>query len=345
MIYKNKNLIFLALSISFYTNSCFLFKEIYTYLNNKNFIHAAQIGDIKSLEKFLKNGFDINATNDNQCALNEAIYYNKKNTILFLIENGADVNLKNSANKTPLDFAIDKNDSEIVKILINNGAKITNSNSRMSPLIYACVKSKTDIVKTLIESGSNIDEKIYLDESPITLACEDGYTEIVKLLIDAGADINTQAFLDWTPLMKAVKYRHLEVVKLLLSNPKININIKNYERLTAYNIAVEEHYPEIVNIFKEKINEFKKEIYEAIRLQNLDLFKYYLLKIGSICIKDKNGNNMLHYAIKSGNLELVKFIISIKPELIWQKNKLGEVPLSYICFSQEMTNFFYNLTI
>lgn len=73
--------------------------------------------------------------------------------------------------------------------------------------------------------------------------------EITKILLgDERTDPNIQNYSDWTPLMYASLYGYTGIVKALLANPKINVNIKNSEGLTAYQIAMYAGHREIAKL-------------------------------------------------------------------------------------------------
>ncbi len=85
---------------------------------------AAAGGDIKSAEKFLFNGADVNGTNESKTTpLHFASHYGNKETAELLITKGADVNAKDIDDKSPLDFAIEDNHLEIADLLRKNGGK------------------------------------------------------------------------------------------------------------------------------------------------------------------------------------------------------------------------------
>lgn len=64
-----------------------------TALNAATLLSASESGDLQQVENFL--------------------------------ENGADVNMKNSEGKTPLQLAIDEDHTGVMKLLLNSGADIT----------------------------------------------------------------------------------------------------------------------------------------------------------------------------------------------------------------------------
>ena len=102
---------------------------------NSNFIIACQENDFKRAKQLLEKGADVNAMDEftNRPALAEVVFNENKDILNLLIQNGADVNKRESSSGiTPLMYAVMLHYSrldcekrkEIAKILIQNGADI-----------------------------------------------------------------------------------------------------------------------------------------------------------------------------------------------------------------------------
>ena len=138
---------------------------------------------------------------------------------------GADVNAKNSYDKTPLMSACGYNNFEIAKLLIEHGADVN-------------AKTK-DGYTALIYSANKI--------------CHNDTTAITKLLISNGVDVNAKN--DWgdTALHKMFvqqQYKHIESAKLLIENGA-DVNIKNIDRETPLDIVNKTQYGNRNDNFKE----------------------------------------------------------------------------------------------
>lgn len=76
-----------------------------------------------------------------------------------LIENGADLNLKEKGVAPLINFTL-YNNIEVVKLLIENGADLsTTDNNRMTPLLIATDYKHKDLMNLLLYKGSNINHK------------------------------------------------------------------------------------------------------------------------------------------------------------------------------------------
>ena len=81
--------------------------------------------NLEVAKMLLVSGADINAK-ENQWGytpLQTATASNYKNMVIFLIEQGADLNAKDKKGRTPYSLAIEERYSEMVKLLEEKGAK------------------------------------------------------------------------------------------------------------------------------------------------------------------------------------------------------------------------------
>ena len=107
-------------------------------------------GDLNEIESSIKNGCDINATDDNNnTALMSAICF-KPEVVELLLDSGANVNMKNYLGWTALMMASDYGYKEVVKLLIDNNADISKKNSAgKTALTLAKENRHNDIVEIL----------------------------------------------------------------------------------------------------------------------------------------------------------------------------------------------------
>ena len=123
----------------------------------------------------------------------------------FLLDNGADVNQKITADlvaspydddkgMTPLYFASFNNKLAVVEELIARGADVNfATKARVTPLYAASMQGHLSVVELLINHGTDVD---YLDKkgrASLHFAAENGHLSVVELLINHGADVNLAA--------------------------------------------------------------------------------------------------------------------------------------------------------
>ncbi len=93
---------------------------------NEKLINASKRGNFEEAQEAITEGANVNYRDNNgHTPLTYAAMFNKLNTAKLLIENGADVNAKDSDNNTsPLSYAISRGNLELVKLLLDNNADI-----------------------------------------------------------------------------------------------------------------------------------------------------------------------------------------------------------------------------
>lgn len=94
--------------------------------DDKNFVQAAQNGDTETLKILLDSGVQINNCYNNHNALTIAVENNHIQTAQLLLDRGAKVNSFNEAGKAALHYAHDLN---MVKLLLINGADVNLKNN------------------------------------------------------------------------------------------------------------------------------------------------------------------------------------------------------------------------
>jgi len=127
----------------------------------------------------------------NQQLLN-AIKSKDSVTVQQLIHKGANVNIKNHLDTTPLIFSIVANSPEVAQELIKAGADINarSNNGGYTPLMCAAFLGHEDLVKSLLAMGANINSVDDINDTAIIWALLGNNGRIADILLDAGANRN-----------------------------------------------------------------------------------------------------------------------------------------------------------
>ncbi len=114
-----------------------------------------------------------------------AAYLGQKETVEYLVENGADVNAvaKNTTGYTPLTGAVSQNHTEIAKMLVKSGSDVNHSyEGGFTPLTHAAFSGNAELVRFLLDHGADPNTKTSDGRSPLSFAIEKNHPQIVDLL-------------------------------------------------------------------------------------------------------------------------------------------------------------------
>ena len=167
----------------------------------------------------------VAGSNPARPAIHTAVRVGYTEILKFLLENGADVNAKNSCGCTPLHVAEPKYKAtaldelkELFKLLIQNGADVNaKNNDGESPLHKLAPKGYYNVVDLLVKKDADVDAQDKYGYTPlhtvILESCE--YDRMVEILIINGADLYAQDRFCHTPL-EIAKYRNYQQIDELI---------------------------------------------------------------------------------------------------------------------------------
>lgn len=134
----------------------------YSEIENK-LINAINSGNLNLVKKLIEenNDLDINSQRNNGWTfLHYSVAQGERKIANFLLENGANPDIKNHINNYPLNYAINYENIEIVKLLLEYHADINIVDFHgFSPIFKAIEKDNLDLFKLLVNMGANIKMK------------------------------------------------------------------------------------------------------------------------------------------------------------------------------------------
>jgi ankyrin repeat protein len=142
-----------------------------------------------------------------------------------LLQYGANINEKDSANETPLHIAILFGRNKHVSMLVDNGVDVNVKGvNGMTPVAYVMESKVSEnsisMLQKLIDGGADLNIKdIENQESPLDDAVYYGKPEFVRILLENGADPNIRDRFGETPIFEVCKLKldtGTQIIDLLL---------------------------------------------------------------------------------------------------------------------------------
>ena len=139
----------------------------------------------------------------------------------------------------------------IAEYLIDNGADLeVRDSSGNTPLLFAAYEGRYKVAKLLLEKGADIQAKNEMNWNALMQAASEGYTDVVKLLLEAGSEVNVRGKeIGETALILTSCKNAPEIVKNLLEY-KANKNIKDHNGDTALDYAKKPRYLDIITLLQ-----------------------------------------------------------------------------------------------
>ncbi|WP_419247334.1 ankyrin repeat domain-containing protein [Wolbachia endosymbiont of Rhagoletis indifferens] len=172
-------------------------------------------------DQWKKCGFDINYVFKDSpkefTLLHFAVNFGDINVTKLLLEEGADIDIKDQNKNTSLHLAASNGHTDTVKLLMEKGSDLSVVDKEGNTSLHlAASNGHTDIVKLLVEKGSDLSAVNKNGDTLLHLAASNGHTDIVKLLVEKGSDLSAVNKNGDTPLNIAFYNNHTKIVKCLM---------------------------------------------------------------------------------------------------------------------------------
>jgi cytohesin len=264
--------------------------------------HAVRQFQYRSVQFLLEHGADANVRDGRgRTALHLAATLKYAAVFPLLFKHKADVNAKDDFSSTPLCEAVISGDLEGVRALLARKADPNIAQrTGQTPLHEAAVRGHEEIAAVLLQHKADLNAGGILAGPPLESATR--YPRIMDRMIAKGADVNKQDAAGRTALHVATFNGRPEAVALLLKR-KADVEIKDNDGLTPLMWAVKERRTEIANLLR--------------RAGAIDPTPKDLALAGSI-----------HEAAGTGNLRKVKLQIAADPKKVDARSpSTGGTPL------------------
>jgi len=186
--------------------------------------------------------------------LHVAIYNERRDIALLLLEHGADTETRSNRDQTALYMASSRGYADVMRSLIDRGADLNaickdydeyDNHVEWTPLHVAISKEHRDIAILLLERGADTETWSGQDQTALYMASDRGCADIVQQLISHGADLNGESkefgeyyciIVKWTPLHVASRDGKPPITKMLLEHGADPDVLDNFCR-TALHVA------------------------------------------------------------------------------------------------------------
>jgi pectate lyase len=196
-----------------------------------------------------------------------------------------------------------------VKSLIARGADVNawDFGPSCRPLHSAVINGHKQVVELLIAKGADVNAGDGGHIKPLHHAAENGHKEIAELLIAKGADVNAKEENGGTPLHSAARAGHKEIVELLIAEGA-DVNAKNNDGQRPVDVAVQRGQKEIAELLLSK--SCNVSLHTAAYFGDLQRVEELIDDGVSVDAKDQRDQTALHYAAKTAQITVAKFLIA-----------------------------------
>jgi ankyrin repeat protein len=151
------------------------------------------------MQRLISMGADVNAsmTGRNWTKIRDAVFYLNLKVARLLIDNGADINLRDIEGTTLQksihnnNYSVDiKRKEEMSVLLVENGAKLQEFSFGNTELHLAAIRGFADLATVLVKHGADVNAMNEYGHTPLYYAARHGHLKTAEALIAAGADKN-----------------------------------------------------------------------------------------------------------------------------------------------------------
>ena len=233
----------------------------------------------------------------------EAAGKGKLETLVTLLDAGADIQCKDGYGDSALHMAADEGYDEIVKLLVDRGLDVNiRGDQDWTPLMQAARYGRETTCNILISAGADITCKDEDDNNALHMAASNGHDTIVKTLVDQGLDVNTLNTRDnrnWTPLMDAAMKGYETTFNILIA-AGADITCKDWRGTNALHLAAGWGHDTIVKTLVDRGLDIdsrghrdKTALMQAAEQARGDMVKMLLDKGARLDLKDQDGRSAL----------------------------------------------------
>ncbi|PSN55482.1 hypothetical protein C0J52_02600 [Blattella germanica] len=304
---------------------------------------AIQCGYVSLLTYMISNGFNVNTVlPEGITLLHLAVREHQTETVVKLVQLGADINLIDSKGKTPLHWAAEFGYLDPMQALIET-YHIPDTSKTV--LDFPDVKPLYKIRNFFNNLNKSKKEKVPCGEQTNLP------NETVQSKVNKNVPLHLRDHEGNTPLILAAKEGHLNALLYLTAVGSVDDHQNKYGN-TALTIAAGAGHDNIVSILLEKgcdvtcqaltaacasgqfstaklllkASCYKDPLHAAAVNGQLEVIKLLVANYASLDWRFSDDDTVLHLVCAYGHVDALRYLIFVKPSLLNCVNKKGETP-------------------
>ena len=262
-----------------------------------------------------------------------AAFKGKVQVVKSLIERGADPSLMDNKGWNSLHVAANGGDADIIDLIHTQVPNIeSKTGDGCTPLMIAAFNSKLHAVKWFLEKGATVTREDNSGANALHFAAEGGDTDIIDLIHTLLLNIESKTSQGRTPLMVAARRGKLQAVKWFLEKGA-TVTLKDKAGWNMLHFAAQGGDPDILELIHNHVPNIESRslagitpLMVAVGNCKLHAMQWFIYKGASVACVDENGCNILHFAAKNCDPDIIHRILTYVPD-IESKTAFGETPL------------------
>ena len=213
---------------------------------------ACRTGQSESVRFLLEAGADVNiSTPDGNTCLHVAVRgHCSKDALQQIIQHGVSVNAVNKRSETALILASRSAQVQTVNILLENGADPNISDGRDWTSLHTAVNGRctNETLREIIAHKAHLDAQNINGETALVLACFYQQQDSIKMLLEAGSNPNIASTTGCTSLHLAVFSACSKTIIRAIIDRGADVNAANEDKVTALMIAAHKDNIDAINM-------------------------------------------------------------------------------------------------